>query len=201
MCQHPVSHDYPLTLTAEQQAAIYGYMDDHKKNMIAQWVECQSRINPRVPPVHPCSHHLPKKRAEPEPFAWLNHPSNHEDENGCKMLTQFKTAESSEESLSDSDQQHVPKSIKKAPSSSSGGTISITAADVHIQPRHRTSSIDRRHRVNRSSQLIRKNNLSDGERTSSLQRPHRLPEAPRQRQVKKFILKLMVLVVQLKPCI
>ena len=40
--------------------------------------------------------------------------------------------------------------MKKAPSGSSGsGTISITAADVHVQPRqHRTSSIDRRHRSN-----------------------------------------------------
>jgi len=61
MCQHPVSHDYPLTLTAEQQAAIYGCMDDHKKNMIAQWVECQSRINPRVPQSTPAATICPRR--------------------------------------------------------------------------------------------------------------------------------------------
>ena len=88
-------------------------MDDHKKNMIQQWVECQSRINPQAPRVPPCHPQglpypaapttAPKKgrgTTEPEPFAWLNNP-NHEDDNGCKMLTQFKTADSSEESFSD----------------------------------------------------------------------------------------------------
>ena len=135
MCQHPAMSpknspcaDYPLTV--EQQAAIYGYMDDHKKNMIQQWVECQSRIQQvngspmRVPPQHPMigaphpgvPQFMPqpppqvlqgppplkqKQQREPVPFAWLNNPDNHENENGQKMLTQFKTADSSEDSFSD----------------------------------------------------------------------------------------------------
>jgi hypothetical protein len=37
--------------------------------------------------------------AEPEPFAWLNQPQNTED--GCKVLTQFKTVESDDSSSSD----------------------------------------------------------------------------------------------------
>ena len=178
---HSPCADYPLTM--EQQAAIYGYMDDHKKNMIQQWVECQARINTcpgspmRVPPSH-CQYPLQfvpnlmtVKKPEPEPFAWLNDPDL-ADENGCKALTQFKTAESSEDSFSD---EYSKPQLKKAPSTSSG-TISITA-DVHIHPtslERRASSVDRK-RTNRKSQLtgskVHSRPTTHEEKKSSVQRP------------------------------
>ena len=48
-----------------------------------------------------------ESQQEPVPFAWLNQPMNHdlEDENGCKVLTQFKTVDSSDDSFSDGAQQ------------------------------------------------------------------------------------------------
>lgn len=97
---------------------IYGFMDDHKKSMIQQWVECQTaqmqehnvnadKVITRLDHKHP---------EEPEPFAWLRAGQNSLDTDpNCKVLTQFKTAESSEDSLSDQQDQ----------------VIGITQADVH----------------------------------------------------------------------
>ena len=53
---------------------------------------------------------------EPEPFAWLNQPQL-ENEDGCKVLTQFKTVES-DDSLSSDPPNDTIKAIK---------------ADVHVQ--------------------------------------------------------------------
>ena len=175
-------HEYPYTL--EQQAAIYGYMDDHKINMIQHWVECQTKQmkNLASSPVHQVSNHqkgpivlqpqqimsnpshfqIPQEsQQEPVPFAWLNQPqsNDHVDENGCKVLTQFKTVDSSDDSFSDGAQPHQidqhPKnkeySFNKKRSSQthshSGGSAnhSVVAADIHVQPRSnqncRTSKI------------------------------------------------------------
>ena len=85
--------EFPYTI--EQQAAIYGYMDDHKINMIQHWVECQTTQmkNTVSSPGHQASHHQPspliyhpqqvstnpshfqqpqESQQEPIPFAWLN---------------------------------------------------------------------------------------------------------------------------------
>jgi hypothetical protein len=131
--------------------ALYGYMDEHKKGMIRQWVKCQSEQIKRMSangggssngsvgsgkgmkkkmPVSPSnsgssgsglstvggkSRHTDPDA--PEPFAWVTEGLG-ADSGNCKVLTQFKTAESSEESLSSSD-----------PNESSRRTIS---ADVHF---------------------------------------------------------------------
>ena len=116
--------------TAESIYA-YGYMDDHKKMMIQQWVECQTaQMNSPAahrPPAqrgsrrpssssssssHHCHHHGP----EPEPFAWLNQPR--EVNGDVKCLTQFKTVDSSDDSAKEEqDEDKV-----------------IVAVDVHAKP-------------------------------------------------------------------
>ncbi|XP_059091556.1 uncharacterized protein LOC131887076 [Tigriopus californicus] len=98
---------------------IYGFMDDHKKSMIQQWVECQTaqmqenHVNGGDKGITRLEHKNPE---EPEPFAWLKAGQNSGDSDpNCKVLTQFKTAESSEDSLSDKQDQ----------------VIGITQVDVH----------------------------------------------------------------------
>jgi hypothetical protein len=173
--------DHPLTL--EQQAAIYGFMDDHKKNMIQHWVECQAAqmksasTTPVHRPQHHCHYqpqvltnpsHVPltqqqQSQQEPVPFAWLTQPMNNdnEDENGCKVLTQFKTVDSCDDSFSDSaQQQQIEQQQQKgkeyatnkrrssqAHSHSSGSANqSVIAVDIHAQPKscqhNRTSKVN-----------------------------------------------------------
>ena len=83
--------------------AIYGYMDDQKISMIQQWVECQANQRHAV---HQQQHQkaMMQQKSEPEPFAWLKNQESESTEN-CKVLTQFKQVDSSDESdpaLSDS---------------------------------------------------------------------------------------------------
>ena len=176
-------HDRPLTI--EQQAAIYGYMDDHKISMIHNWVECQTEqmqttvsssahrtpqhqpnpliFHPSQVVANPSHFQQPlESQQEPVPFAWLNQPMNHdlEDENGCKVLTQFKTVDSSDDSFSDGAQQqqieiqqlknkehHSSKKRSSHTQSHSGGSAnhSVVAVDIHTQPKvyqhHRTSKV------------------------------------------------------------
>ena len=84
--------------------AIYGYMDDQKISMIQNWVECQSNQRHVV---HQQQHqkammqHTAKNQAEPEPFAWLNEGQEATLDEGCKVLTQFKTVESDDSEKDD----------------------------------------------------------------------------------------------------
>ena len=115
----------------QQQQPLYGYMDDHKKHMIQQWVECQAvqmasaststsngtssvassssagsssrRSKGKRMPVSPSSSSSNKSStivAEPEPFAWLNEKGAQLDSGDCKVLTHFKTVETSSEDSS-----------------------------------------------------------------------------------------------------
>ena len=102
-----------------QQFIGYGYMDEHKKSMIQQWVECQAAQAQTTSPRHAASPQpqkmIPVKappsmskpeddnegdEEKPEPFAWLKKQSAEggecEGESGCcRALTQFKTVETS----------------------------------------------------------------------------------------------------------
>ena len=106
--------------------AIYGYMDDQKISMIQQWVECQSNQRQHV---HQQQHqkamamaHHSKNQVEPEPFAWLNEGQEAIVDEGCKVLTQFKTVESDD---SEKDDQGV---------FGSNPHVDKILADVHVQP-------------------------------------------------------------------
>ena len=95
--QHPNPNSDP-------NLAIYGYMDDQKISMIQNWVECQSNQRHVV---HQQQHqkammqHTSKNQAEPEPFAWLNEGQEATLDEGCKVLTQFKTVESDDSEKDD----------------------------------------------------------------------------------------------------
>ena len=95
--QHPNPNSDP-------NLAIYGYMDDQKISMIQNWVECQSNQRHVV---HQQQHqkammqHTAKNQAEPEPFAWLNEGQEATLDEGCKVLTQFKTVESDDSEKDD----------------------------------------------------------------------------------------------------
>ena len=45
--------------------------------------------------------HTAKNQAEPEPFAWLNEGQEATLDEGCKVLTQFKTVESDDSEKDD----------------------------------------------------------------------------------------------------
>lgn len=148
---------------------VYGYMDDHKKNMIQQWVECQAvqklhqqqRKNAKMPVVqapamtssNSChkngfdqqsgDRHQQQQQPGPEPFAWLkqqggeiNGPDNGTD-GCCKVLTQFKTVESSsegDESFSSAEYRRGILNNSASFSNSASGKSNVTlttAADVH----------------------------------------------------------------------
>jgi len=73
--------------------AIYGYMDEHKKQMIQQWVEGQAISLHSAPPSH---------LTGVESLAWLQAQT---EQSRYKVLTQFKMAESSTSSCSDTAEQ------------------------------------------------------------------------------------------------
>jgi hypothetical protein len=75
-------------------SGIYGYMDEHKKAMIQQWVEGQARGGPSVPPQH---------LTGVESLAWLQERAGEQAGAGAyTALTQFKVASSSASSCSSS---------------------------------------------------------------------------------------------------
>ena len=101
--QQPVSPQPQFINQYDPNTAIYGYMDDQKISMIQQWVECQANQRHAV---HQQQHQkaMMQQKVEPEPFAWLKNQESESGEN-CKVLTQFKQVDSSDESdpaLSDS---------------------------------------------------------------------------------------------------
>ena len=87
------SHSQLMQQQYDPNMAIYGYMDDQKISMIQQWVDCQASQRHVV---HQQQHQkaMMQQKLEPEPFAWLNEPQLGETEDGCRVLTQFKTVES-----------------------------------------------------------------------------------------------------------
>ncbi len=130
----------------------YGFMDDHKRGMIQQWVECQAAElavrqrrqqearSKRMVPVQapPEISSSPTSSAErtksplvaeedkPEPFAWLREKGDvMQDDPECRVLAHFRTVSSS----GSSDDDGVVKSEVKKENSST--TIS---ADVHHSP-------------------------------------------------------------------
>ncbi len=122
----PYQQQQMQTGSYDANLAIYGYMDDHKISMIQQWVECQATQRQAQ---HQQEHakamqasHQKKNNQEPEPFAWLNQPQEAETEDGCKVLTQFKTVDSDDSSNSDPS---VPNSAR----------VQVAVADVHHHPR------------------------------------------------------------------
>ena len=82
----------PLPATYDN-SAIYGYMDEHKKMMIQQWVEGQARGGPSVPPSH---------LTGVDSLAWLQDRAEEQAQGQFTALTQFKVAESSSSSVSSS---------------------------------------------------------------------------------------------------
>uniref|UniRef100_A0A0K2T2X4 Putative LOC100745168 [Bombus impatiens] n=1 Tax=Lepeophtheirus salmonis TaxID=72036 RepID=A0A0K2T2X4_LEPSM len=109
---------YVNKLTTEQQFAVYGYMDEFKRGMINQWVNEQSQVpSPKI------------RSKEPEPFAWLKETEdlNEVSNDGCKVLTTFKTAESSDESFSEGKERNECD------------THNLLIVDVHNQPALRNS--------------------------------------------------------------
>lgn len=91
--QQPVVQQFWPQNSNNPDMAIYGYMDDQKISMIQQWVDCQSNQRHVM---HQQQHQkamMQAQKGEPEPFAWLNEPQS-TVEDGCKVLTQFKTVES-----------------------------------------------------------------------------------------------------------
>lgn len=107
--------DQPRSSTSDDNR-VYGYMDDHKRCMIQQWVECQAAASSMN------SHQSGRKKApgakmqpvkapdsisgggtpssdHPEPFEWLKRQGSETLNEDSRVLTHFKTVESSEESL------------------------------------------------------------------------------------------------------
>ena len=74
-------------------SAIYGYMDEHKKAMIQQWVEGQARGGPSIPPSH---------LTGVDSLAWLQERAEEQAQGQYTALTQFKMASSSTSSCSSS---------------------------------------------------------------------------------------------------
>ena len=133
----PMQNQFPNGISMETAESIYayGYMDDHKKLMIQQWVECQTaqmnspghrptQRSSRRPSSssssssHQCHHHGP----EPEPFAWLNQPQTDDGETKC--LTQFKTVDSSDDSVKGEHEEEEDKKSEKV----------MVSADIHPKP-------------------------------------------------------------------
>ena len=80
------------TLTPQyDNSGIYGYMDEHKKAMIQQWVEGQSRGGPSIPPSH---------LTGVDSLAWLQERAEEQAQGQYTALTQFKVASSSASSCS-----------------------------------------------------------------------------------------------------
>ena len=128
--------------------AIYGYMDDQKISMIQQWVECQANQRHAI---HQQQHQKAMMqgqkagsgsgKVEPEPFAWLNQPHLAADnEDGCKVLTQFKTVESDDSSAS-SDPQDLHHHHQRG---GAGDNIVVNVvahqADVHVPSASQSST-------------------------------------------------------------
>ena len=84
--------DRDLLAAQYDTSAIYGYMDEQKKQMIQQWVEGQAVSLHSDPPAH---------LTGIESLAWLQAQS---EQSQYKCLTQFKMAESSTSECSDQDQ-------------------------------------------------------------------------------------------------
>ena len=74
-------------------SAIYGYMDEHKKAMIQQWVEGQARGGPSIPPSH---------LTGVDSLAWLQERAEEQAQGQYTALTQFKMASSLTSSCSSS---------------------------------------------------------------------------------------------------
>ena len=81
--------DRDLLAAQYDTSAIYGYMDEQKKQMIQQWVEGQAVSLHSAPPAH---------LTGIESLAWLQAQS---EQSQYKCLTQFKMAESSTSECSD----------------------------------------------------------------------------------------------------
>ena len=93
---------------ASPQNQYYGYMDEHKKSMIQQWVECQAaqaqqqaRGGRMIPVKAPAAISSSSDDAEvksevaPEPFAWLREKGEINSSEDCRVLTHFRTLDSS----------------------------------------------------------------------------------------------------------
>ena len=83
----------PLPAAQYDNSAIYGYMDEHKKAMIQQWVEGQARGGPSIPPSH---------LTGVDSLAWLQERAEEQAQGQYTALTQFKMASSSTSSCSSS---------------------------------------------------------------------------------------------------
>ena len=135
-----IQAQFPME-TAESIYA-YGFMDDHKKMMIQQWVECQTAQiktpnhsrpvqarNPRRPSSSSSNgshHHHHHHGPEPEPFAWLNQPQDANDVGDVRCLTQFKTVDSSDDSVKGEDD----------------AKEKVIAVDIHAKPQKSRSTSD-----------------------------------------------------------
>ena len=80
-----------LPVAQYDNSAIYGYMDEHKKAMIQQWVEGQARGGPSIPPSH---------LTGVDSLAWLQERAEEQAQGQYTALTQFKMASSSTSSCS-----------------------------------------------------------------------------------------------------
>ena len=80
-----------LPVVQYDNSAIYGYMDEHKKAMIQQWVEGQARGGPSIPPSH---------LTGVDSLAWLQERAEEQAQGQYTALTQFKMASSSTSSCS-----------------------------------------------------------------------------------------------------
>ncbi len=135
--------------SGDSGAAAYGFMDDHKRGMIQQWVECQAaelavqrrraqetKAKKMVPVQAPPEMSNEKKEEvegeKPEPFAWLKEGGEAALENGnpdCKVLTHFRTVETSS---SESDGEKENGKEGKEGNSSTAATTTTVSADVHV---------------------------------------------------------------------
>ncbi|XP_075723590.1 uncharacterized protein LOC119168211 isoform X2 [Rhipicephalus microplus] len=135
-------------------AAVYGYMDDHKKNMVERWVQEHSRYaqgHKGAKKHRPASANRtetePSPKSTPEHRKTRTHHEHHSKRrtslerchvNGGCSREQHHERKTAHDTFSSEQQQHAPKSVKCAPAKRDQGqnTSATTATREEVAPCH-----------------------------------------------------------------